>query len=376
MADDDLPPIDEVPAAHLEGRTLGDGWVVITRVRRDPGSTGGCHSVPYLATHEDGTQAFLKALNFNAVATAGPGTLVDRLNHFTEAYIFERDLFAECGNNRLSRVVRMLAHGEVIVQEAGPLLREVPYLIFEMADGDIRSHQARLRSFDAAWALRAMKHVIEGVDQLHSNHTAHQDLKPSNVLTQEGGKEMKLGDLGRADRRGMEGPWSAEDIPGALIYAPPEQQYGSGSRSWEDRRAADVYLAGSLGAQLFLGHCMSALLQEHVQPEFRLKGWRGAPGWYGTFEEVVPALEASHAVVLEALLQAATQQIGHADIAESFTAAIGQMTNPDPARRGHPKDRAARTSSYSLKRFVGTMNTLSAQADHRLVGRRGSGTAS
>ncbi len=29
----------------------------------------------------------------------------------------------------------------------------------------------------------------------------------------------------------------------------------------EERKAADLYLAGSLAAQLFLGHCMSALIQ-------------------------------------------------------------------------------------------------------------------
>ena len=88
----------------------------------------------------------------------------------------------------------MLEHGEVRVDEAG-FLKDVPYLILELADGDIRAFQATLNAFDAAWALRVIKHVIEGVEQLHSAQTAHQDLKPSNVLTEKSGTEMKLGDL-------------------------------------------------------------------------------------------------------------------------------------------------------------------------------------
>lgn len=365
----DLPPIDEVPAAHLEGRDLGNGWTVGLRVTRDPGASGGCFSIAYEAAHADGRKAFLKALNFQAAAS-GPGSLVDRLNRFTEAYIFERDLLLDCGRRRLSRVVRLLEHGEVIVEEAGPFLREVPYLIFEMADGDIRAFQARLCSFDAAWALRATKHILEGVDQLHSAQTAHQDLKPSNVLTQEEGREMKLGDLGRADRRGEAGPWTALPIPGAVVYAPPEQQYGQFAGAWEDRRAADMYLAGSLGAQLFLGNCMSALLQAQLLPEFRLQNWTG------TFDAVLPALQMSHGQVLALLREQVLKTTGYPDIADTFTTAIGYMTHPDPAKRGHPKDRAARTSSYSMRRFVGIMNTLSAQADHRLVGSRSGGGAS
>jgi len=172
-------------------------------------------------------------LNF-AAASAGPGTLADRINQFTAAYIFERDLLHECRNRRLSRVVQLLEHGEVRVKDAG-FLKDVPYLILELADGDIRAFQSTLNAFDAAWALRVIKHVIEGVEQLHLAQTAHQDLKPSNVLTQKSGTEMKLGDLGRADRVGQHGPWSSLKIPGAIAYAPPEQHYGHFTGTWEER---------------------------------------------------------------------------------------------------------------------------------------------
>lgn len=366
MPHDDLPPIQEVPAAHLEGRDLGNGWSVGARTTRDPGASGGQFSVSYAATHRDGRRAFLKALNFQAAAT-GPGSVVDRLNQFTSAYIFERDLLADCRDRRMSRVIRMIDHGQISVPEAATFLSEVPYLIFELADGDIRTFQARSEDFDCAWVFRVMKHTLEGVEQLHAAQTAHQDLKPSNVLTQEHGQEMKLGDLGRAEKRGAEGPWSELTIPGATTYAPPEQQYGSFGKSWEERRAADLYLAGSLGAQLFLGHCMSVLIQEGLPVQFRLQNWSGS------FAEVLPYLRTAHNSVVPELERVVHQRTSEERIAEQFADAIGQMTDPDPAGRGHPRDRAARTSSYGVRRYVSLMNLLSSQAHYRMRSGRLSG---
>ena len=124
-----LPPIDEVPAAHLKGRMLEGGWTVGELVTRDPGASGGCFSFCYSVQHEDGTSAFLKALNFQAASTDPTMPLVDRLHAFVSAYIFERDLLRNCADQRMRRIIRLIAHGQVIIPEAGPLLSEVPYLI-------------------------------------------------------------------------------------------------------------------------------------------------------------------------------------------------------------------------------------------------------
>jgi eukaryotic-like serine/threonine-protein kinase len=366
MTSGNLPPIEEAPAAHLEGRVLDNGWSVGSRMTKSPGATGGHFSVSYVAHHEDGRQAFMKALNFHVGATSS-APLIDRLNDFTSAYIFERDLLADCCDRKMSRVIKMIDHGQVSVPAAGPILSEVPYLILELADGDIRAFQASMSGFDCAWVFRVMKHALQGVGQLHYAHTAHQDLKPSNVLTQEGGMEMKLGDLGRADRRGIEGPWSELSIPGAIPYAPPEQQYDSFGRSWEDRKAADLYLVGSLGVQLFLGHAMSVLIQVSLPAECQLRGWSGS------FEEVVPYLRTAHSDVILALRRDVLARTGEEKSAEAYASAIGQMTDPDPSGRGHPKDRAARTSSFSVQRYVSLMNLLSTRAHYRTLGDRSSG---
>jgi serine/threonine protein kinase len=183
-----LPRIEDVPAAHLTGRQLKDGWRVAGPLNQATHPTGGFFSYSYSVVHDDGREAFMKALNI-AAALAPGGDVLAQLKMFADTFAFERDLLAHCVDKKLSRIIKLLAHGDVDIPEAG-VLRSVPYLIFELADGDINEHRAKLAAFDLAWVLRVLKHSTVGIEQLHSAGTAHQDLRPSNVLTQDGGKEM------------------------------------------------------------------------------------------------------------------------------------------------------------------------------------------
>jgi hypothetical protein len=156
--EDGPPPcLEDAPAAHLKGRRLDNGWSIGEPITRDPSATGGFFSIAYEVKNDDGRTAFLKALNFDAAAT-GAGLLVDRLHVFTSAYVFERDLLAECCTRRMNRIITLLDHGQIAVPEAR--IPEVPYLIFELADGDIRAHQAQANAFDCAWAFRVMQHAL------------------------------------------------------------------------------------------------------------------------------------------------------------------------------------------------------------------------
>jgi serine/threonine protein kinase len=82
----------------------------------------------------------------------------------------------------MDRVIRLLADGTISVPEAD-FPSSAQYLIFELADGDIRKTMDAAQQFDLAWALRTFHHITTGLMQLHKAGTAHQDLKPSNVLT-------------------------------------------------------------------------------------------------------------------------------------------------------------------------------------------------
>ncbi|HVF60965.1 MAG TPA: hypothetical protein VNJ70_14255 [Thermoanaerobaculia bacterium] len=326
---------------------------------RRKGATGGHFSICYHAVHTSGRRGFLKALNFH-VAASIPGSFADILKAFFDSYVFERDLLAECGNRRLSRIINLLDHGEVDIPEAGVLGR-VPYLIFEPAEGDIREFQARLNDFDLAWVFRVLKHATNGIEQLHASHTTHQDLKMSNVLTMQNGREMKLGDLGRAERRGVTGPTSALGIPGALGYAPPEQLYGAFDYSWGLRRAADIYHLGSLAVQLFTGHNLTSLLLMQLEPQFR------PDAWSDDFKSVMPFIREAHATVLHVCGEEVKRHCDEPAMVNELLRAVQEMTDPDPSLRGHPRDRAASTSSYAVRRYVSLFNKLSAQAESRAL---------
>ena len=46
----------------LHGQVLQDEWVIRQARTKSPGSTGGCHSVGFIADHPDGRKAFVKVM--------------------------------------------------------------------------------------------------------------------------------------------------------------------------------------------------------------------------------------------------------------------------------------------------------------------------
>ena len=236
-------PLDS--AAHkLQGMTLPDDWVVVERIERPPDATGSTFSVGYFV-ERGGVRAYLKALHYSSPFRSGHDS-ARVLQAMTSAHNHEVDVLEKCAGAGMDRVVRALGSGEVVVPGVAGL-PNVSYLIFELADGDIRAALSTVgATFDYAWALRMLHHAATGLWQLHQNELAHQDVKPSNVLTF-GQDSSKLGDLGRASQRGEHAPHDDEDHPGDPQYAPPELLYGHVAPGWIERRhASDLYLLASL----------------------------------------------------------------------------------------------------------------------------------
>lgn len=185
------PPISARPAMRLEGVSLQKGWTVGPLIPRAATQTGGCFSCSYRVTRPNGAPAFLKAMDYTAALLSNdPAT---ELNRLTSAFLFERELLQECANRGMSRIVRAIDSGKVLVGD-----QTVEYLIFEEAKGgDIRTYLDGLSQFNLAWTMTCIHSISVGVQQLHNAGIAHQDLKPSNVLhfPDEG---EKLADLGRA----------------------------------------------------------------------------------------------------------------------------------------------------------------------------------
>lgn len=315
-------------AAHsLEGKTLNNGWEVVKKIEPKVGSTGGFFSVCYIVTR-DNQVAFLKALNFQTFFQMFRGRpIVEIITEQTNAFQFERDLLLRCKNNRLSKVSMIIDEGEEILE--GFTIPNVPYLIFEMSDGDVRSHMNFSKDVEIAWKLKSLHNVAVGMKQLHGVEIGHQDLKPSNILLYENGIVSKVGDLGRSLCAEIEAPHeNGGDFPGDLNYAPPEFLYRYIDPDWNFRvRSTDMYLFGSLIVFYFSGANMTALIGKNLDPQFKWTQWRG------TYADV-------HDYLVDAFYKAIKEfksSISDKKLSEELTTIIEYCCFPIPEKRGHPK---------------------------------------
>lgn len=341
------------PAERLVGLTLDGGWKVTGRHTRGPGSTGGAFSVGYFVENEMGRKAFLKALDFSsALGSSDPSRTMQAL---TEGFNFERDILNLCRDRHLDRIATAIADGTTRISDAGDA-GVVQYLIFELADGDVRSQIDFARRFDLALRLRALHHIATGLWQLHKNTIAHQDLKPSNVLVFND-NVSKITDMGRAAAQGKNPPHEVLLVQGDRRYAPPELLFDHTIDNWYARRqGCDLYLFGSMVVYFFAGTAMTPELMNETPVSHRPRVWSGA--WTGSYLEVLPVLRKSFGAVLERLKPAIDPEI-RTEILEIIT----QLCEPDISRRGNPKGRTNGAMQYSLERYVSKFNLMASKAE-------------
>jgi serine/threonine protein kinase len=333
--------ITEPPAHRLVGLTLTTGWKVLSKHARPPGATGGQYSVGY-DVERDGVKAFLKALDFSRAAEDTTKDLARALQALTEAFNFEREVLRSCAKGKMDRVIAPLEDGEANVDAS--FLGRVPYLIFERAEGDIRS---KLNSFDVTLRLRALHHIATGLFQLHGGGIAHQDLKPSNVL--KFGDVSKVSDLGRASMRGRTGPADTENCPGDKTYAPPELLYGYTHPEFNVRRfGCDAYLLGSMVVFLFAGVSATAGIFANLHEEHR------PIRWAGSYADVLPYLRNA----LGQAVKTWADQIPGKRARDEILDIIRQLCEPDPSLRGHPRNKIGYGNRYSLERYVSIFDRL------------------
>jgi len=334
------------PATQLLGRVLAEGWRVVEAIPKNPYSSGGNFSDGYIVESATGSRAYLKAMDL--ISSLGANDPVGMINFLTESFLFERKLVEGCRDKRLDRVVTAITSGQM-GNSPNDL---VFYLIFELAESDVRSRIGTLKRIDAAWNLRILHHVAVALRQLHGQQIAHQDVKPSNVLLFTG-NGSKIADLGRASVRGGLPPCDEFQIAGDKTYAPLELLYGHVDPDWGRRRfGCDLYLFGSLILSLFTGFGMTHLVMTRLRPELK-------PGrWTGTYHDVLPFLENATADVVRDF-----ERLVDAPGVTILSRKIMELCNPNPAERGHPKERMQSPSQFSLERYVTDFNLLAHKAE-------------
>lgn len=336
-------------AWRLAGITTESGWKVGERIERLDGQTGSAFSVGYLATNPKGQIAFLKALDFSWALQQENAVLA--MNSAISAYLYEEEMVMMCAEKKMTRIVRALESGYVQIDATA--LGKVPYLLFEPAEGDVRK---AILTFDAVtleWAISLLHEVAVGLQQLHSSNIAHQDLKPSNVLTFNTRERFKLTDLGCSSMKGRNCPRDSNKVPGGWSVAPPELQYGELSTDWLVRRvASDLYALGSLAVFLFAGASFNAVTRQ-LLPE-----GKDPISWQGGFREVFPFLRQASDNAFALIQPAFPGPIG-----AGVFQIVKELCEPDPLLRGSTGFKES-WQQYSIQKYVSRLGNLRAKAAH------------
>lgn len=343
-------------AEKLMGLTLANGWKVTRHLGHNPNGTGGTFSQGYVV-EKPGKVGFLKAFDFWPAFRTGVDTAA-MIQSLTTAYNYEREVLAHCGEKRLSRVVLAIDSGNVQVDGMSKMDGTVFYLVFEMAAGDIRVQMSTATSCDALWCMRALRDVTLGLFQVHNEMIAHQDAKPSNVLTYDG-PTFKIADFGQSSRKGKPSPHDGATIAGDRSYAPPELLYGFTHPEFATRRfGCDIYMLGNLAAFLFSGVNVTALLLSHLDPQHHHLNWSG------TYKDSLPYLRNAFTKVLQDLSPFIDERVR-----DEVLTLVRELCDPDIERRGHPKG-IGKHNQYSLERYVSRMSLLATRLEIRLRAQR------
>jgi len=341
-------------AQGLLGLTLSGGWTVIEKIEKVPGQTGAFFSVCY-KVKKGNEICFLKAFDFSKfkdIAESGKQA-VDIMTDMLNAHRYERDLSALCKEKHLDKVIIVKEAGEVTIpNHTYPL---VPYLIFDLADGDIRKRMLFNHQLDIVWSLKSLHSIAVGLKQLHGIEVSHQDLKPSNVLSF--ADEVKIGDIGRSQCKSLSSPYDNYAFTGDSNYAPPEILYGVFEMDWQKRTfATDTYLLGSMIVFYFRGVSMTALIRNFLPDSLSWEHWRGA------FDDVkVYLLDAFSKAVSEF-----SASIPNEYLRKELTALVEQLCYPLPEKRGHPKNLQSK-NQYNLERFVTKLDVIYRKAYFNLI---------
>ena len=339
---------DNSAAKHLVGLTLDDQWVIKKKLERGDNDTGSFFSVGYIA-EKNGKEYFLKAFNLGRFfSMSASSSVMDAIHEMTEAYRYERDLSEHCKNKHVTKVAFVQGYGEA--QISGFIYGTVPYLIFQLANGDVRNALESSENLDYAWRFKSLHDIAIGLKQLHKVKVSHQDLKPSNILLYD--KESKLGDLGRSVCEDIHSAYSNMSFTGDLTYAPPEIMYRNNN---SNKYALDCYMLGSLTVFYFTGVTMNGLLLQHIAHEHKPDKWMG-----GDYSSIEPYIINAFEEALEDFLD----NIKKESYRDELLFLVKNLCNPIVHKRGHPKNILSNSkNNYNLERFISKLDLLRHKAE-------------
>lgn len=359
-------------SGNLEGKVIGK-WSVLKKLPpADPKKyeTGGNFSVCYIVESE-GQKAFMKVLDYEKIFNQPqiPGkTPSEIIQEQTGLFNYEKNLSSYCRDKHISKVVFFLDAGDVIVE--GFAIKNVSYIVYEIANGDIRkvmdfSKKAELSAKlnSLSLKLKSLHDVSVGLRQLHGNDISHQDLKPSNVLSFD--KESKIGDLGRSLSFTPEVrcPYFPA-FNGDYTYAAPECFYDDYSPNQASLYQVDNYMLGGLVVFYITGVTFNLLLDKYLPIDLKFLHRKQIQ----SYSQVLPDITNAYQKALKDF----EDEIPIAEVKEGLLSLVAYLCNPDPVRRGHPKNliSTSRIPNHDLQRTVQELNMLQTRAEIALLKRQ------
>jgi serine/threonine protein kinase len=323
-----------------------DKWQVIEKRQKAGEDCSGYFSTCYTVKDDEGNIAFLKAYNYVYAFGSKAGS-ADALKFMTENFTYERDLLSFCLDHKMRRVVSAIGSGEY--RETGELI-PVPYLVFEIAQGSLKT-QKIVENPDLAWKLLAFHGALVGLSQLHNAKIVHQDIKPSNILIF-GESYSKISDLGSATKFDNPSNWLTAGHVGDRRYAPVELLYGYCSPDWNTRRfGADLFMMGGILSFMLTNSNFLALMLS------KLPDNKHPNNFGGNFEEVKPYLLKAYSESLEEIENEIPQKIR-----APLMSVLAELSHPMPEERGNPRKLQKKHDQFSLQRYISIIDRLAKSA--------------
>lgn len=355
----------------LPGRRTNTRWTVLERMSDEYRERfGAIYSVGYRVKSNEGHEAFMKVTDLDLL-TDESCSILDRTYVAVQIHKSEREILEHCRGNNMDRVVVAIDYGDTVVtHERGK--EPIFYLVFELAECDVRVQIDRRTRFDLTWILAALHDLAVAVQQLHGGKVAHNDIKPANFLVFVDliarDRRQKLADLGCATSPLIFSIYDEAVHIGDRRYAAPEILYANEQQielcNFEARRAIDLYHLGSMIFYLISGRMLTPEVVRRLTPEHRPPN--DESDWSLAFDEALPYWrEAFGRTLLDFEAQLPTAEGGElTTISKSILEALAQLGEPDPTLRGHPTNRVGQADRLSVRQYVSLFDRLRRLALH------------
>jgi len=328
-------------------------------------------SIGYKVRSGDGRNAFMKVTDLDLLTDDAAG-IYERMTVALQQHGFERQMLEHCRGNNMDRIALAIDFGDTMILNNG--VREpIFYIIFDLAECDVRVQVDKRTQFDLAWVLSALHDLAVAIQQLHRGTVTHNDIKPANLLVflrdlKFKERLQKLADLGCATSPLMASIYDDAVCAGDPRYAAPEIMYARGTdvdlRTFKARRGADIYHLGSMIFFLVTGRMLTPEIIRHLQPEQRPPDDEN--DWHGSYGTVIPYWREAFGRVLPGFKSNLTTDAkgNLTQTGEALLEAMIQLTEPDPRLRGHPHNRVGHNDPLSVQQYITLFDSLRRRSLH------------